>query len=155
MPRTRLWSGEVGGALVLLLAAIGCSSTTDPEYVTVPGVIAAAVALPAPVIVAPDTVLVNAQFSITVNSFGTSCATAETASALLGGGTPDVAIVSVWDRQQVGGTCTTTVRALPRTLTLFFTRVGTATIRVRGRYEGGAAAGGDSLVFVEKRVVVQ
>ncbi len=141
--------------LVLTLAAGGCTSVTRDDSVTLPGVIAAAVALPAPVLVAPDTVRAGASFTATVSSFGTSCASPENVTVLLGGGQPNIADVSVWDRQQLGGSCTAAIRGISRAIELSFPNVGTATIRVRGRFEARTAAGTDSLVVVEKQLVVR
>jgi hypothetical protein len=85
------------------------------------------------VVIAPDTVPVGTQFTVTVNSFGSSsCTHPDGADLTIVGG---LATISPYDRVPADGAdvvCTADVAARPHPVLLRFTAPGSATIRVRG-----------------------
>ena len=145
---------KVGCLRTLVAAAwcVGCLSPTDNDGMTVPGVIAIGVGSSARVLVAPDTVAVGVPFVVSVTTFGSvSCTRPSATLASIG---PAFADLSMWDLQR--GDCTTDdVTAFPRDISLKFSGVGVATIRVRGRALVRTASGQDSVVVIEKSVVVR
>jgi hypothetical protein len=150
-------SSSFGRRLSTLVAAVwcvGCSSPTGEDSVIVPGVIATTGGgTISRVLMAPDTVADGVSFTVTVRTIGSGSCTRPSAS--LSGLGPALAEVSVWDLQRVGVPCTRDLREFPRDISLKFTGVGVATIRVRGRAQARTVTGEDSIVFAEKSVVVR
>lgn len=139
-------------ALLLSANCVACSSPTDVQTQIEVGVIAPGVGITARVIVAPDSVRIGEQFSALISTYGSSsCTRAHTALAYTGSAYLDL---SVYDARRVSGGCTRDLRAIVRDVPIRFTDVGVATIRVHGRAAARTAAGQDSLVVVERRVVV-
>jgi hypothetical protein len=96
------------------------------------------------------TVAMNRTPASTVS--GATIARAASILAYFGSASADM---TVYDEQRVGGTCSAAVSALPRAVPLRFTSVGPALIQVRGRAEARNSAGLDSMVVVEKTVIVR
>ncbi len=137
---------------VATLWCVGCSSPTGDDSATVPGVIAIGGGSMARVLVAPDTVAAGVPFTVSVTTFGSvSCTRPSETLASIG---PALADLSVWDLQR--GVCSTDdLSPFPREISLKFTGDGVATIRVRGRALVRTVAGQDSVVVIEKSVVVR
>ncbi len=119
----------------------------------VPGVIAGGGITMARVLVAPDTVADGVPFTVSVSTFGSGSCTR--ASATLSSVGPALVDMSMFDQQRVGIPCTDDLRQFRRDISLKFAGVGVATIRVRGRAQARTAAGQDSIVEIEKSVVVR
>ena len=147
-----LWGNRLR-TLVAAVWCVGCSSPTGGDSVIVPGVIAIGGGSMARVLVAPDTVADGVPFTVSVTTFGSGSCTRP--SATLASMGPAFADLSVWDLQLVGVGCTDDLRPFPRDISLKFTGVGVATIRVRGRALVRTVAGQDSVVVIEKSVVVR
>jgi hypothetical protein len=141
------------GALVAAISCSGCSSPTGTDSVIVPGVIATGGALADRVLVAPDTVDDGVPFTVTISTFGSGSCTRPSATRVVMGAA--LAELSVWDVQRVGVPCTDDLRTFPRDIPVTFTGVGVATVRVRGRALARGGAGEDSVVVIEKAVVVR
>lgn len=149
---SRSWGRRLG-TLVAAIGCVGCASPTESESVVVPGVIATGSGFPVRVLAAPDTVTAGVPFTVTVTTFGSgSCTRPSPTLATVG---PALADLSVWDLQRVGVPCTDDLRSFPRDVSLTFTGTGVATIRVRGRSLARTAAGQDSVVVIERPVVVR
>ncbi|HZL85431.1 MAG TPA: hypothetical protein VFD07_08655 [Candidatus Krumholzibacteria bacterium] len=103
------------------------------------------------VILAPDTVAVNARFDATVNSFGSSTCTIPAGVDLIL--TENSAVITPYDRGPGGqAICTGDVAPRPHPVELQFTVAGVATIEVIGyRFTGQGAV----LTSVEHSIVVQ
>ena len=147
-----LWASRFR-SLAAAVWCVGCSSSTGADSVIVPGVIATGGGSMARVLVAPDTVAVGVPFTVSVTTFGSGSCTRP--SATLASVGPALADLSVWDLQRVGVECTDDLSPFPRDISLKFTGVGVATIRVRGRALVRTVAGQDSVVVIEKSVVVR
>ena len=143
----------IAGSLVVSAWCSGCSTITGEDFATVPGVISSGSITATRVIVAPDTVRAGERFIASISTFGSgSCTRPTSSTSYLGGSLADI---SVWDRLQVSGICTSDLKQFPRDVSIVFTTPGLATIRVNGQALARAANGQDSLVVIEKRVVVQ
>ncbi len=136
--------------------AVGCSTptaSTDYDFARVAGVILPHASFASRVLVAPDSVRAGVPFTVTVSSFGsTTCTRADGATLIVAG---VLATIAVWDREQVGGACTDDLRQFPRDVSVQLLTAGRATIRVQGRAYPAGASGRDSLVVVEKDIVVR
>ena len=135
---------------------VGCSDSTGPGSTPDPptdwrsiGVIQPG--FPVKVILAPDTVAVNARFDATVNSFGSSSCTIPAGVDLIL--TENSAVITPYDRGPGGqGLCTGDIAPRPHPVELQFTVAGVATIEVIGyRFTGQGAV----LTSVEHSIVVQ
>jgi hypothetical protein len=153
MSQRRKPFGSCAAALIVSAVFAACSSPTGDDFVTVPGVIMSGGGLAARVIVAPDTVRAGEDFAATLSTFGSSSCTRPTATLAYAGSA--LIDLSLYDLQRVSGPCTDDLQQFPRNVSLQFTSVGLATIRVRGRALARAANGQDSLVVIEKVVVVR
>lgn len=134
-----VYSFIYGLLLASLVGACALSSTSSPETERIIGLIPTdhgSVSI-FTVIEAPPTVQVNQLFTATVNTFGSgSCTTIDGADVQIAG---LVASITPYDRVPVGDVvCTADLAFHPRPVSLTFTTVGTATLRVIGQnFDGG------------------
>jgi hypothetical protein len=146
----------VARAVVALASLLGCSR--DPlgsaaNFERLHGVVSTGLRAGEQLIGAPDTVTAGVPFTVVVTSFGSSSCTRPDGATLSVDGA--VANITVWDRVQVSGGCTDDLRAFPRDVTVQFSGAGTARIRVTGRPLALPPAGADSLIVLERSVLVR
>lgn len=114
-----------------LLLVVSCSTSTEPEWARVPGLIMEGQA-PFTALVAPDDVARGTRFDVTVSSFGSSSCTRDDGYDLEA--TRTSAVIRLFDLVATGAiACTDDLRQFPRHLTLEFPDPGPASITVVGR----------------------
>lgn len=151
--RYRLKCAVLGASVGTLMLVAACSTITGNDFARVRGLIVPSPGFAARVITAPDTVSAGVRFTVSVTSFGSgTCTRADGATVSMAG---VLVTISVWDREQIGGVCTDDLRPYPREVSLRINDAGRAMIRVQGRGYPRAANGQDSVVVVEKQIVVR
>lgn len=134
------------------MAALGCSLVAGPEYRRVLGIVDIGDAR-ARILRAPDTTRVGIPFQVEVGTYGSgSCTRADGTTVTVQG---NLAEIVLFDRERVGGACTTDLSPFQRTTTVQFDEAGTATLRVRGRSLYRTVDRGDSVVVFERSIVVR
>jgi hypothetical protein len=155
-----LWTTRRCAVFAALLSSatltVGCSTSTGStgdEFARVAGVILPNASFASRALIVPDSVRAGVPFAVTVSSFGsTTCTRADGATLTVVG---VVATITVWDREQVGGGCSDDLRQFPRDVSVQLGSAGRAMIRVQGRAYPATAGGRDSLVVIEKEIVVR
>jgi hypothetical protein len=146
--RACAWSLE----RVIVFALAACALVVGPEFRRVRGIIDIGDAR-SRTVVAPDTVMVGVSFLVDATTFGSGSCTQPDGSAVSVHGA--LAEIDVYDRERVRGACTTDLSRFPRSVLVQFDVAGLDTLRVRGRALNPTADRRDSVVVVERVVVVR
>ena len=123
--------------LPLLSVLVACSAVTpsDAEYQRFPSHLTTLSGQPS--ITAPDTVAVNAAFTVTVYTAGGGCTRQGETETSVAGLVAELRPFEYYINPSAAIACTADFRSLPHTASVTFAQTGRATIRAIGRKSDG------------------